>query len=154
MLAVTDHEIRVVVNEGHEEEEHEVRVVAGIAVRNGTVLMQKRPKGKLREGQWEHPGGKVEPGENPEDALRREWMEELGVPIRVAHYLAGKYLLLERRIDIWFYYVVIEGDAEPQPLEAEELAWVTPIHAIKHLPCTPGSVAVFDRLQRFVESLA
>ncbi len=57
-----------------------VDVAVGILVNtDGKVLMASRPVGKVYAGYWEFPGGKVEPGETPETALRRELMEELGI---------------------------------------------------------------------------
>ncbi len=70
-----------------------VIVAAGVLVREGRVLLAKRPEGKHLAGLWEFPGGKVEPGESPEDALVREVREELGVeltrfrPFRFAHHV-------------------------------------------------------------------
>ena len=54
-------------------------VVAGILVREGRLLMSRRPAGGAWPGLWELPGGKVEAEETPEDALVREWREELDV---------------------------------------------------------------------------
>ena len=56
-------------------------VVAGALVRDGRLLLARRPDGDPLAGLWELPGGKVEPGETPEAALEREWSEELGVRI-------------------------------------------------------------------------
>ena len=57
-----------------------VHVVAGI-VRDeqGRVLLAQRPPGKHLAGLWEFPGGKREPEESPEHALRRELAEEIGI---------------------------------------------------------------------------
>lgn len=48
---------------------------------DGRVLLQRRPEGKALAGLWEFPGGKVEAGERPEEALIREMSEELGITI-------------------------------------------------------------------------
>jgi 8-oxo-dGTP diphosphatase len=54
-------------------------VVAGVFVREGRLLLARRPPGRAWAGLWEFPGGKVEDGETPEDALVREWREEMDV---------------------------------------------------------------------------
>lgn len=53
-------------------------VAAAVIRQNGRVLLSTRPAGKPPYG-WEFPGGKIEPGETPQQALRREMLEELGV---------------------------------------------------------------------------
>ena len=60
------------------------RVAAAVVVRaDGSVLLAQRPAGKPYAGYWEFPGGKLEPGESPRDALARELVEELGIVVRV-----------------------------------------------------------------------
>ena len=54
-------------------------VVAGIVWRDGEYLAVERPEGARMAGWWEFPGGKIEPGETPDNALVREFQEELGV---------------------------------------------------------------------------
>lgn len=56
-----------------------VEVVAAVVERDGRYLITRRPEGTHLAGLWEFPGGKLLPGEKPEDALRRELKEELGV---------------------------------------------------------------------------
>lgn len=64
-------------------------VVAGLALVDGRVLLGKRKATGKRGGLWECPGGKVDPGENPKDALIREWREELGMARAPARSLQG-----------------------------------------------------------------
>src|SRR5690606_37599200 len=58
-----------------------IRVLAGVIERRGELLLCQRPLHKRHGGLWEFPGGKVEPGEEDLDALRRELAEELGVEV-------------------------------------------------------------------------
>jgi len=64
----------------------EIEVVAAIIEANGMVLATQRGYGEFKDG-WEFPGGKMEPGESPADALRREIREELDAVIEVGHLL-------------------------------------------------------------------
>ena len=59
-------------------------VAAALIDVDGRVLIAQRPEGKQLAGLWEFPGGKVEPGERPEQALIRELHEELGIDVNEA----------------------------------------------------------------------
>ncbi|MCA9520113.1 MAG: NUDIX domain-containing protein [Myxococcales bacterium] len=65
-----------------------VRVVCGVVRRGNTVFVARRAAHKSNPSVWEFPGGKIEPGEDPASALRREWLEEFCVPIEVGRHLA------------------------------------------------------------------
>lgn len=60
-----------------------VRAAVGVVARDGRFLLQRRPSGGLLGGLWEFPGGKIEPGETPAQAVRREFAEETGLVVRV-----------------------------------------------------------------------
>jgi 8-oxo-dGTP diphosphatase len=63
-----------------------VDVAVGVLLRpDGDFLLTSRPPGKVYEGYWEFPGGKLEAGETVEQALRRELHEEIGITIGAAH---------------------------------------------------------------------
>ena len=62
-----------------------IDVAVGILMKeNGDVLLAQRPVGKPYERYWEFPGGKVETGETVEAALKREFMDELGITVLAA----------------------------------------------------------------------
>lgn len=63
------------------------RVTAAVIEEGGRVLVARRKKGDRCEGRWEFPGGKVEPGETPEESLRRELREEMGIDVAVGERL-------------------------------------------------------------------
>lgn len=91
-------------------------------VRAGRVLAARRMSPPELAGQWEFPGGKVEPGEQPEDALARELAEELGVTVRVGEWLTPRVPIgesLELRVAMARLV-----DSDPEPTEHDELRWL------------------------------
>jgi 8-oxo-dGTP diphosphatase len=87
------------------------------------VLIAQRPVGSHLAGGWEFPGGKVEPGEQPRNALIRELEEELGILVYEATQLITyEHQYPHRRIllDLW---AVNRYSGEPQPLDAPALQW-------------------------------
>jgi 8-oxo-dGTP diphosphatase len=102
-----------------------IHVVAGALFdASGRVLIAQRPPGKHMAGGWEFPGGKVEQGEEPFAALKRELHEELGIDVHEAEPLiAYEHQYPHRRVllDLW---VVTRYSGEPQPLDAPVMQWV------------------------------
>ena len=94
-------------------------VVAGVIRRNGEVLLARRPPDKPPAG-LEFPGGKVEPGETPAAALRRELVEELGVDSTVGEELRR---VDDGRIELVFMAVSLPDGAVPVPREGQTLQW-------------------------------
>lgn len=68
---------------------HIIRVTAAILARDGKVLIARRGPGGHQENRWEFPGGKIEPGESPEQCLRRELREEFSIEATVGEYLGS-----------------------------------------------------------------
>lgn len=66
-----------------------LKVVAGIIMDQGKIFLARRAGHKSNPGKWEFPGGKIEPDENPEEALRRELFEEFGVITRTGGYIGS-----------------------------------------------------------------
>ncbi len=111
------------------------RVTAALLVRGGRVLIALRKAGKHMGRKWEFPGGKIHPGESPEECLRRELAEELDIEVRVgglvgtarysngivdleillyrAEYLSGSFTLHDHEALAW---------VEPDELESYDLA--------------------------------
>jgi 8-oxo-dGTP diphosphatase len=104
--------------------EREIGVAAAVIEHpDGRFLLAQRPPGKVYAGYWEFPGGKIEPGETAEAALRRELDEELGIDVveslpwltRVFTYPHATVRLHFRRVVAW--------KGEPHPHEGQALAW-------------------------------
>ena len=103
------------------------------------VLIAQRPEGKQLAGLWEFPGGKVEPGERPEETLIRELHEELGIVVNEAclapltfasHAYESFHLLMP-------LYVCRRWDGFVQPREGQGLKWVKP-QALRDYPMPPA----------------
>lgn len=95
---------------------------------DGRILLAQRPEGKNLAGLWEFPGGKVESGETPEDALIRELQEELGIitkhaclaPLTFASYAYDKFHLLMP------LYICRRYEGIARSMEGQALKWVKP----------------------------
>ena len=98
-------------------------VAAALIDGRGRVLIAQRPPGKHLAGMWEFPGGKVESGEAPVDALRRELLEEVGIAIETPRpllRLRHSYSYGEVLLDVW---VVRRYRGEPRSLDGQALRW-------------------------------
>jgi 8-oxo-dGTP diphosphatase len=103
-----------------------LRVTAALIEEQGRVLVGKRRPGKHMGGKWELPGGKVEPGETPEQSLARELDEELGLQVRVGEFLCSTRFEGDGvRLELLVYRVERMG-GEPVLHEHEEIRWVAP----------------------------
>ena len=102
-----------------------IPVVAGILLNQGKFLAVQRPPGKPEAGFWEFPGGKIEAGESPEQALSRELREEIGIlPLRCVLWKEKRKEGRESRIRLLFF-LVHEYTGCPTPLEGQALRWLT-----------------------------
>ncbi len=103
-----------------------VRVTAALIEEGGRILLARRKPGKHMGGRWELPGGKIEPGESPEQSLARELAEELAIEVRVGEFLCGASFDGDAvRLELLVYRVELLA-GEPQLLEHEEIRWVAP----------------------------
>jgi 8-oxo-dGTP diphosphatase len=103
------------------------------------ILLAQRPEGKPMAGLWEFPGGKVEPGERPEETLIRELREELGITVKepclapltfASHAYETFHLLMP-------LYVCRRWEGFVQALEGQALKWVKP-RELRSYPMPPA----------------
>lgn len=115
--------------------------------RGGQVLIAQRPPGKIAAGKWEFPGGKIEPGESPFEALRRELHEELGVEVRGARRLLRFRHAYGDRVVILDTWLVTDFGGEPHPHEGQQFLWsaAEDLQALDTLP-TVAPIALALRL--------
>lgn len=116
--------------------------VVAVAIRNkaGLWLLQKRPEHKDHSGLWEFPGGKVEPGETPVNALIRELSEELAMSVSELDLHPATFAQSATRDDgppiviLLYIYLHFSGEAVSQ--EGAEIGWFT-AEEVASLPKPP-----------------
>jgi 8-oxo-dGTP diphosphatase len=115
---------------------------------DGRVLLAQRPEGKSMAGLWEFPGGKIEAGETPEDALIRELEEELAIstvtsclaPLAFAsHDYPDNHLIL-------LLYACRRWQGEPVHQEGGSIAWVR-APRLRDYPMPPADLPLISMLQ-------
>lgn len=114
---------------------------------DGRVLLAQRPQGKQLAGLWEFPGGKVEPGETPEECIIRELHEEIGVdtdipclaPLTFASHSYDDFHLLMP------LFICRRFRGIAQPREGQKLKWVRP-KQMRDYPMPPADAPLIPFL--------
>jgi 8-oxo-dGTP diphosphatase len=123
-----------------------VPVAVGVLTRgDGTVLLGRRPPGKVYAGYWEFPGGKIEPGETALQALQRELHEELGIDdLRATPWFARTFSYPHAEVRLRFFRVSA-WTGEPRAKEHDGLAWQAP-SAFTVAPMLPANTPILRAL--------
>ena len=118
-----------------------VDVAVGVLIKpNGDFLLTSRPPGKVYEGYWEFPGGKLEAGETVEQALRRELIEEIGITIRAAHPWQVELVDYPHALVRLNFCKVFDWTGELHMHEGQSFAWQTLPVTVQ--PVLPGTIPV------------
>jgi 8-oxo-dGTP diphosphatase len=121
-------------------------VAAAVIIRDGRVLLTRRAEGQHLAGLWEFPGGKLEDGESPEEALVRECQEECGIEVEVAEILeVTHHRYPEKEVLLLFYRCELRG-GQVRHLEVADHAWVAP-EDLDDYPLPPADEGVVARIQ-------
>jgi len=127
---------------------HVVVVAAALIDADGRVLLARRPADKAMAGQWEFPGGKIDPGETPEQALIRELKEELGIDVTesclaplafVSHDYDHFHLVMP-------LYAIRQWRGRPEAREGQALAWVSK-DRLNDYPMPPADIPLVAQLR-------
>ena len=118
-----------------------VDVAVGVLIRpDGDFLLTSRPPGKVYEGYWEFPGGKLEAGETVEHALRRELQEEIGITIGAVHPWKVEVVDYPHALVRLNFCKVFEWTGELHMHEGQLFAWQSLPVTVQ--PVLPGTVPV------------
>ena len=128
----------------------EVEVAVGVLIReDGAFLLTSRPPGKVYEGYWEFPGGKVEQGETIEAALRRELIEEIGVVIGAVHPWRVERVDYPHALVRLNFCKVYDWTGELHMHEGQRFAWAQlPVQVAPLLPGTVPVIGWFEEERR------
>lgn len=122
-------------------------VVAALIAHEGKIVACQRARGSRFELMWEFPGGKVEPGESPQQALARELREELGVEATIGREVfraKHSYAELRQPIEILFFAATAHPD-KIRNLEFEQVLWRAP-QSLPELDFLPADRELIEKL--------
>ena len=122
-------------------------VACALVDQDNRVLIAQRPPGKKLEGLWEFPGGKLDPGERPEEALIRELREELSIeakapclaPLTFASHAYDDFHLLMP------LYICRRWEGFVRPREGQAIKWVRP-RDLRNWPMPPADEPLIPHL--------
>jgi 8-oxo-dGTP diphosphatase len=123
-----------------------IRVVAAVIENDGKYLITQRRSTAVLPGLWEFPGGKVEPGETDEAALRRELRERVGVDVEVKGRMAQRTHHYDGySVELNLYQTTIFRGQEPKGLRVADVRWVASAEFEKY-PFPAADQATMDLL--------
>lgn len=123
-----------------------VKVVAAIISKNGKIFATQRGYGDFKDG-WEFPGGKVEQGESPEQAIIREIKEELGADIKVSGFLTTvehDYPTFHLSMDC--FWAELKEGSSVELLEHEAAKWLS-VDSLDEVDWLPADIKVVEAIK-------
>lgn len=116
------------------------------------VLYAQRPKGKIMEGLWEFPGGKIDPGETAEMALQRELMEELSIHVDLKDLIPLTFASQEYEtfIMVMPLFICHKWKGTIKPNEGQNYAWVE-INDLRNYPMPPADEPLLEHILKYMQ---
>ncbi len=127
-----------------------VIVVAGLMALQGKILLAQRREEDDQALLWEFPGGKVEEGEDPRQALKREIQEELGMDVAAGELFDATYTFYPGRPALLLVYRCEILKGVPRPLACRSLRWTSP-GEMRELAMPAADEPIRERLQFYGE---
>lgn len=124
-----------------------VRVTAAVIEKEGSILIAKRKKDDKLFNLWEFPGGKIEEGESPEECLKREIREELGVIISVGEYIGSSYYEYDHISIELMAYMAKWISGVFSPIAHDEIRWIKP-KELDRYEFAPADIPIVRILKR------
>lgn len=128
-----------------------ILVSAAVIVDAGRVLLTQRKSGTHLAGAWEFPGGKVEPDEDPRDALARELREEIGVVATIGDIVEATFHRYPTKSVLLLFYEarLAEGSPAPSAIDVAAVRWAEAAELRDEL-FPPADVAVLAKVRRML----
>ena len=124
-----------------------INVTAAIIKRNGRVLIAKRSSTSSLPNKWEFPGGKIEPGETPEECLKRELWEEFEINVTVEYFFAESvYTYQHGTIKLIAYKVLTDEDINI--LNAHDAVQWVPANQLLEYDLAPADITIAKELAK------
>ncbi len=124
-------------------------VAIGIVMHQGRILIAKRKPGAALEGLWEYPGGKVHPGEDKEDCLTREMLEETGLVVQIVHAFDPISYRYQRDTVRLYPFLCKSVSGQAKPLASSQVIWVRP-DELHRFPMPPANDSLNQELLRVI----
>ena len=122
-----------------------IQVGAGIVWRRGRILLCKRRADAMFGGLWEFPGGKIVPGESPEECIRRELKEECDLSVRVGKHLVDVTHAYPHLVVTLRCYHCMSPKGPVRMLGCDDARWVAP-REIPQYPMPKADVRILQAL--------
>jgi 8-oxo-dGTP diphosphatase len=124
----------------------EIHVVAALLRKEHCIFVQQRGAHQKQPLLWEFPGGKIEKGESPQEALVRECWEELGIHVQPTHvWMETMYAYSDVRVVLCVIEATWDCALPPQPTACAQWKW-QPVDRLMELEWCPADIAVVEKI--------